>query len=77
MLCKAHHTLMRLCRGPSFDAPDGADVRAPLPVMRDRLYGADFSMLGRPRGHSRRENEVDAFRDFRCAQEPAAPCLMA
>ena len=58
--------------------PDGAEVRAPLPVMRDRLYGADFSMLGRPRGHSRREGgEVDAFRDFRYMQHILRTCLMA
>lgn len=57
-----------LCRGLSFDTPDGAEVRAPLPAMRDRLYGADMSMLGRPRGQSRREpSQVDAFRDFRYA----------
>ncbi|CAL5224689.1 g7413 [Coccomyxa viridis] len=53
-------------RGASFGAPDSDEVRAPLPVMRDRLYGADFAMPGRPRGFPRREaNQVDAFRDFR------------
>ena len=42
------------------------EVRAPLPVMRDRLYGVDMTMLSRPRGGSRREpGQVDAFRDFR------------
>ncbi len=67
---------MPLCRGPSFEMPDGAEVRAPLPVMRDRLYGADLSMPGRPRGHSRREpSQVAAFRDFRCAQSIDAVLL--
>ena len=45
---------------------EDADVRAPLPVVRDRLYGVDLAGMGRPRGAPHRErNQVDAFRDFR------------
>ena len=41
-------------------------VRAPLPVMRDRLYGNDFAVRrGVPPPDAPRE--VEAFRDFRCA----------
>ena len=50
------------------DMSKDAEVRAPLPVVRDRLYGVDLARLGRPRGVPNRErNQVDAFRDFRCA----------
>ena len=70
LVCALRSSLSSLahpCRGPSFDTPDDPEVRAPLPAMRDRLYGADMSMLGRPTGQSRREpSQVDAFRDFRC-----------
>ena len=52
---------------------EDAAVRAPLPVVRDRLYGADLTGLSRPRGVPQRErNQVDAFRDFRCASAVAS-----
>ena len=59
------------------EAPPGtredAEVRAPLPVVRDRLYGVDLAGLSRPRGAPQRErNQVDAFRDFRCAAAVAS-----
>lgn len=65
---------------------DDASVRAPLPVMRDRLYGVDMVMLNRPRGNYRERSQVDAFRDFRlavqchpfnCRQPCAQPCYLS
>ena len=54
---------------------EDAEVRAPLPVVRDRLYAVDLAGLSRPRGAPQRErNQVDAFRDFRCAAAVASKC---
>ena len=38
-------------------------VRAPLPVMRDRLYGETFMSRGTTR--PQQQQEVQAFRDFK------------
>ena len=57
---------------------EDAEVRAPLPVVRDRLYGADLTGLSRPRGGPQREHtQVDAFRDFRCASAVASKCQLS
>ncbi|CAL5225007.1 g7785 [Coccomyxa viridis] len=56
------------------EVPEGCDLEslsdprqaAELTVMRDRLYGVNMSMAGRPRGQSSREaDQMDAFRDCR------------
>jgi len=58
---------LSFCSGDPSGVLEDSEVRAPLPIMRDRLYGVDMSMLNRQRGGARREpSQVDAFRDFRC-----------
>ena len=49
------------------------EVRAPIPVKRDRLYGDGYYASRPTKGGNHEKRAVEAFRDFECALRSA--CL--